>query len=472
MNPSPLLLDLAAELNALWASPEQERRRRLWADHFNGRTRQVPVTCAMFQGWQDLVWQQILPEETFGHKDGLARVIEVHLRHHLWRAAHIPDDTPHNPALVLGALPPMAPDELWGVPLAFDSTGIAGGAYKPRPPLADPADIKKLRPPQFRYDEDAIRRQTEQVRDLIGDVLPLVFRCDALHNGPFEWAVRLRGMDNLLLDCYDRPEWLHELMGFLSRAMVDYHRARAAAGFVHSPTESALHSPWDDYNAPSRAVPYSPSPRVERRPGGEAPSSFPPSLRGKGGRGDRKPSPFPPSLRGKGGRGDRKPSPFPPSPRVERGSGGEVSWGYLHAQSAASYGPKTYAEFVQPYNVPIAELYSRVYYHGCEDLTQKVEIIRDLPNLREFHVSPWSQVAPIAAALPDNVVMEVHSHPTNVLFIWDEAQMREELKGLIDGAGDHPLNLKLCDIQTINADGGEALVSWSRAATELVSDRR
>ena len=441
MSLSPALLDLASELNALWASPEQERRRRLWADHFNGRTREVPVTCAMFQGWQDLVWQQILPEDEFIYKDGLARVIEVRLRHHLWRAANIPDDTPHDPTLALGALPPLGPDELWGVPVAYDSTGVAGGAYKPLPPLGDPADIRKLRPPEFRFDPEAMARQEEQVRDLIGDALPIAFRCDALHNGPFEWAVRLRGMDNLLLDCYDRPEWLHELMGFLSRSMVDYHRARDAAGFVHSPTESALHSPWDDYDLPSETTPVSPSPRVERGPGGEVP--LPPS---------------PERSEGEGGRGVRTPL--------------SSAWGYLHAQSAASYGPKTYAEFVQPYNVPIAELFGKVYYHGCEDLTQKVETIRELPNLREFHVSPWSQVAPIAAALPEHVVLEVHSHPTNVLFLWGEAQMREELRALVDGAGDHAFNLKLCDIQTINADGGEALKAWSRAAKDLACSRR
>jgi hypothetical protein len=329
----------------------------------------------------------------------------MHLRHRLWRAEHIPDDTPLDPTLVLGALPALAPDELWGVPLAFESTGQPGGAYKPVPPLQDPADIARLRAPTFRFDPKVITLQTEQVRELIGGAFPLVFRADALHNGPFEWAVRLRGMDNLLLDCYDRPEWLKELMAFLQGAIVEYHRQREAAGFVHVPTERALHSPWDD---------------------------------------------CPPGEEG----------------RLSRG------WGYLHAQSAASYGPRTYAEFVQPYNLDIARLFGKVYYHGCEDLTQKVTIIRDLPNLREFHVSPWSQVAPIARALPDEVVLEVHSHPTNVLFLWDAGEMREELLGLARAAGDHPFNLKLCDIQTINADGGRALSTWSRVAKEIAASAR
>jgi hypothetical protein len=122
---------------------------------------------------------------------------------------------------------------------------------------------------------------------------------------------------------------------------------------------------------------------------------------------------------------------------------------------------------VQPYNVPLAEIFGKVYYHGCEDLTLKAEIIRDLPNLREFHVSPWSQVAPIAALMPAHVTLEVHSHPTNVLFIWDAAQMRGELEQLVRDAGDHLFNLKLCDIQTIRDDGGEALRTWASVAREV-----
>ena len=401
----PLLTDLAHEALAIWRSPEQERRRRLWADHFNGRTREAPVSCAMFQGNQDLVWQQILPEETFVHKEGVARIVEMYLRHCLWRAKNIPDDTPNNPTLKLSALPPHAREDLWGVPLAYESTGMAGGAYKPKPPLEDPDDIRLLRAPEFEFDEAGMRRQEEQVRELIGDALPIVFLCNAVHNGPFEWAVRLRGMDNLLLDCYDRPEWLKELMSFLSEAMVRYHKRREAAGFVHARLENFLHSLWDDVA----------------------------------------------------------------QEEMDRLSGG---WGYLHAQSAASYGPDTYAEFVHPYNIPVAQIWGKVYYHGCEDLTAKVQVIRELPNLRQFHVSPWSQVASIATALPEHVVMEVHSHPTNVLLLWGEEEMREELRALAQDASDHLFNLKLCDIQTINADGGEALATWSRMAREVAAECR
>jgi len=63
----------------------------------------------------------------------------------------------------------------------------------------------------------------------------------------------------------------------------------------------------------------------------------------------------------------------------------------------------------------------------------------------------------------------VHSHPTNVLLLWGEDEMRQELRVLASGAGNHLFNLKLCDIQTINADAGRALISWSRVAREVAT---
>ena len=73
---------------------------------------------------------------------------------------------------------------------------------------------------------------------------------------------------------------------------------------------------------------------------------------------------------------------------------------------------------------------------------------------------------------PEHVVMEVHSHPTNVLLLWGEDEMRRELEGLCSDAGEHLFNLKLCDIQTVNADGGEALITWSRVARQVAAEHR
>jgi hypothetical protein len=69
----------------------------------------------------------------------------------------------------------------------------------------------------------------EEAVELTGGLLPIKFHSDELHYGPIEWAVRLRGMDNLLYDVIDRPQFVHRLMDFITEGMVRYHRAREAA---------------------------------------------------------------------------------------------------------------------------------------------------------------------------------------------------------------------------------------------------
>jgi len=262
------------------------------------------------------------------------------------------------------------------------------------------SDLDRLHRPPYEEDTQAKRALEEKARELISDLLPVKFHTDELHFGPFEWAVRMRGMDNLLYDVYDRPEFVHRLMDFLTDGMVAYHRAREAAGAVEVEASWGFHMYYDD-----------------------APAVMEHRLKG--------------------------------------------CWAYVHAQSAASFSPKMYAEFIQPYNARMASLFGKIYYHGCEDLSQKCTIIKDLPNLRLFHVGPWTPVEPVVACLGPRFALEVHSHPTNVLFSFSLEEIRKEVKerhGAVQGV---PHVLKLCDVETVG-DQGDRLRLWAELAREAV----
>ena len=153
---------------------------------------------------------------------------------------------------------------------------------------------------------------------------------------------------------------------------------------------------------------------------------------------------------------------------VEPGREHELSagWVYSHAQSSAPLGPEHYAQFVQPYNARPAQLFGKVYYHGCEDLGDKVAVIKDLPNLRHFHVSPWTDVKKVLPHLRGRgVAMEVHGHPTNVLIVWGPDGIREETRRRMAECEDLPFDYVLCDIQTVEGHG-EKLAIWCDVAQE------
>ena len=69
----PLLVELAAQVLENWRSAEMERRRGLWMRHFRLQNQdKIPVKCAVFD-YYDLVWQQLIPEDTLHFTAGLRR---------------------------------------------------------------------------------------------------------------------------------------------------------------------------------------------------------------------------------------------------------------------------------------------------------------------------------------------------------------------------------------------------------------
>lgn len=394
--PDRVLTDLAQQALEIARSDEHRRRRERWVQFHSLSPPRPLVHIAMYTD----VWErEACPPQRFRHQDGLARLIEVQLRAKLWKALNIPDDEPLLPTVWLATPHPTGDERLWGVSCGVARTGQRG-SYKPIPPVQEEADLSRLSYPPYEELTEQKRLLWEQAHELTGGLLPVKFHSDELHYGPFEWAVRLRGMDNLMYDVIDRPEFVHRLMDFITEGMVRYHVAREAAGAVDAEASWAIHMVYD-------TVP----------PGKE---------------------------------------------KLLSGS-----WAYVHAQSAAFLSPRMYAEFVHPYNARIATLFGKVYYHGCEDLSAKAGIIRDLPNLRLFHVSPWTAVEPVVQALGERFALEVHSHPTKVLFEFTPQQMRQELRQRHQAASGTAHVLKLCDVETVGADW-ERLKMWVHEARALV----
>jgi hypothetical protein len=289
---------------------------------------------------------------------------------------------------------------MWGVEMTVERTDESG-SYKELPPIRRPEDLQNLRAPRYEIDRAETARVVEKAQALTGGALPVAVRTDELHWGPFEYAVRLRGIESILFDVYDAPGFLHRLMGTITDCIISYQDEREAAGGVAADASSFGHVPYD-----------------------EVPSDLRTRLKGM--------------------------------------------WAYIHAQSAASLSPQMYAEFIHPYNCRLASLAGKTYYHGCEDLSKKCRIIKTLPGLRLFHISPWTPAAPVISELGNSVAYEVHSHPTNVLFGGSRDEIRSELKRLKAAARGTSHVLALADVETF---GGrfDRIAWWADAARDVAS---
>jgi len=97
-----------------------------------------------------------------------------------------------------------------------------------RPLLAEPSDLLRLKPP----DPLAGRRMSDRIaatrylRERVGGEVPIMGWVE----GALAEAADLRGVNTLLLDLYDRPEWVHELLEVCVQVEIAFARAQIEAG--------------------------------------------------------------------------------------------------------------------------------------------------------------------------------------------------------------------------------------------------
>jgi len=410
MNDRETLKPLVDKIVELSQEPEQKIRKQLWA-RFNALqpVAKAPV-CVTYGGIPAPQWDLMFGRNHLRCTDPLARHIEFDLKKRIWIERNVPDDNVTWPAVLIPAAAASPPD--WGVPVGWRSPDDELGAKEITAPFADRIELTRLRPPNTEVDDDATQSKLDQASELVGGRLAVHPVYPSLGKAAFDNAVQLRGMEKLLTDVIDSPETIHAMMTFITNAVVADHKERERHGWINAPPD-----PSGRY----QMVP------IFRHVAAFLPDDF----------------------------ADRK-----PLLRDE--------WAYVTAQMSAGLGPDMYGEFVHRYNCPLAELFvdNTVYYHGCECLDQKIDIIAGLPNLRRFHVSPWSSVARAAATFRGTVLLEVHAHPTEVFFAATRDDMRKELVDLLEAADGHPLCLNLSDIHSV-ADNPDTLRIWAETAQDM-----
>jgi hypothetical protein len=408
-----ILKPLVDRVLALSSRQREQYKKELWA-RFNALqpVGKIPV-CVTFEGIPAPQWDLMFGPNHLRCRGSLARQVEFDLKKRTWAAAHIPDDHVLWPAAFIPAA--AAPYD-WGVPLQWHSPEDPLGAKQIVAPFADGIDLSKLRQPLTRVDEGATKFRVEEVSELVGGRLPVHARYPRLTDAPFDTAVEMRGLQNALLDTCDAPDQLLGLMEFVTNAIIADHRHREECGWINAPAD-----PSGKY----QMIP------IWRHICGYLPEGF----------------------------AGRKPQVAD-------------EWAYISAQTSSGLGPQAYERFVNVYNCRIAELYTNktVYYHGCERLDQKLDSIARMPNLRRYHVSPWSSVKLAAKKFQGSVALEVHVHPTEVMFNASREQMRDEISRLVKEAEGHPMCLNLSDIHSL-AGNPATLKYWAQEAQEVVESQ-
>lgn len=415
---------MVQEVREACADPRYAELKKMWTQHNRLRKQaKMPVSVHLHRGYTE-TWKELIPPEKLLSTDPFERNVELQLRQKLFRYHHIPDDEVVLPTVWLDPARPA--DEasaqggavqgsylrswggrrLWGVDLRLPSPDVAGGAYGFEAVVQSEADLANLRYPRYEVDEAATAALVQRARELVDDHLPVKLYTDELFPCPAEHLVDFLGYEEFLYALVDKPALVHRLMDFLTEGYIRYQHEREAAGAVEAEASWFFRVHYEE---------------------------------------------------------------LPPEESSKRLSS---CWAYITAQTTGAISPAMYAEFIHPYNERITGLFGpgRIYYHGCEDLTPKIDIIKTLLGLRRFHVSAWTNLAVAVEKLGNEVVLEAHMNPGKTIMVDGPAEMRRDLQRIVDVAGGCIADVNLADIQTVKGNPS-ILTMWATIAQEVTTGR-
>ena len=409
--PGPLSLEersylrsLARRVAEVAAKSEQEEKRANWYRH-NALGKGRPLVLL----FPENAWEEILPEKLMRVQDPFWKNQEWYLRHLIYRDAHFADDFVVEPELVL---PLVVRRGSWGASAVVHRPAEDKGAYKIDPPIRDPDDIRKLTHPTVIVDEDATERFRSALSDVFGDVLSVRVDCLPSIANLIGEAAALRGIDQLMIDMYDRPAWVHELMGFLADGVLAELKYLEGGGYL--------------------------------------------TLNNRGHYNDA------------GGLGYSRELPAPDY------TGHRVRlrdlWGYGVAQEMVLVGPAQHKEFLLDYQVRILKQFGLNAYGCCEPYTHKFDMLQSIPRLRRVSVSPWCDIEVAAEHLADHCIFSWKPNPAMLVGTFDADAIRAYIQRTLLVAKDCILEMVLKDTFTVEYHP-ERLDTWARIAREEIDKR-
>lgn len=396
---------LAARVCALAASDvNQERRRRAFA--LTARQAQEPLILCKPEG----AWRELLPEDELECVHATARSFERQLRQKIFQYEAIGDDTVIED--ILDVRPVCSIDD-WGVAIP-EHRAQEHGAASWDPPLRDIArDLPQLRQRRLRVDHAAGARRLAMAHEAVDDLLPVRPWFHAFWSaGLTGSAIKLVGLEGLLLAMYDDPAGLHALMAWLRDDLMQLMDQMETSGLLCS-LNGANH-------VGSGGMGYTV----------ELPSQDPRDAN------------------------YRHPVRF-----AER-------WGLAESQETVGVSPAMFDEFVLPYQLPLLERFGLTCYGCCEGLETRIDqVLQQVPRLRRVSVAPWAEQEVLAAKLGRDYVFSRKPNPALVCVDFNADAVRRDIQATLAVARDCCIEFVLKDTHTVQHQR-DRFARWVNIARE------
>ncbi|MDO9465307.1 MAG: hypothetical protein Q7J67_08430 [bacterium] len=351
-------------------------------------------------------WRE-MPQSKCCCEDAFLRDFENILRHDLfWDTLN--DDSIFEPWVTVQATRKC---KGFGIDGKRNFSDEQGGSYKIDYPIKKLEDIGKLHAPWHEIDEEATTRNVNRLQDAIGDVITInVDRGPAylMWRGDISTSLgHLRGIEHFMMDMIDNPDWLHKLLKFMSDGILRTHKQAEEA------------RDWGLCAHQNQSMPY-----VEELDD--------------------------------------------PAANVN-GVMQSNLWGFMAAQEFTAVSPAMHNEFMLQYQLPILKRFGLVAYGCCEDLTHKINMLRQIPNLRRIAISPFANVAKCAEQIGQDYVLSYRPSPTDMVgYGFNPDRIRSILKKDLEACKDCHVDITLKDIETVEGDQNRVR-EWMKITREVIA---
>jgi hypothetical protein len=142
----------------------------------------------------------------------------------------------------------------------------------------------------------------------------------------------------------------------------------------------------------------------------------------------------------------------------------------MAAQEYTGVSPAMHEEFLLRYQLPILRPFGLVAYGCCEDLTHKIAMLRQIPNLRRIGVSPMANVAACAEQIGRDYVVSYRPSPADMVsYGFDEARIRRILTRDLTACRHCHVDITLKDVETVEGDAGRVR-RWTAITREVIAE--
>jgi len=401
-----VLQTLAQRVAEIAALPEQQKKIAHWKA-LNALCPNRPLVCIDQIPWHEM---DVDGELTLQTQDAFCRSVETQLRRTLYRWKHMRADMVVEPVLqfsktIHGTDFGLQKQEKKAI--TDPDNDVVSHYYLDQ--LQTEEDIKKIRCGEVALDAEATARTESMARELFDGILETEMQ-GALPNFPaWDQIAQWRGVEALLWDLADRPDFTHRLMAHLTEVYLRQLDQLEEKGLLGH-TQRSIHCT--------------------------------------------------------GAYTDELPAPGfdPQKPRAKD------LWTYGMAQIFSSVSPAMHSEFDIDYAKHWYTRFGLGYYGCCEPLHEKIDLVRQLPNVRKISMSPWVDIERGAEQIGADYVFSRKPSPallapTN----WDPLEVEKDLRSTLESCQRHncPLEFILKDISTVCYQP-QRLWHWADIAMDIV----